>query len=412
VVIGNDFGSLPFSTITSSLKISGVMAAAAVLTCRSTGRHAIPAVQRVSTPIVQRAHAHDLTIKRKTGLPIQRSGPFGGGRSSVSGHVATVFGATGFLGRYVVNRLAQKGTQVVIPYRDEDGKRHLKLMGDLGQIVPLEFDLRNDEQLAECMRHSDVVYNLIGRNHETKNFKYNDVNVAGPSRLAQIAQELGVSRFIHVSHINADANSPSAFLRTKAEGEEAVKRAFDGATIVRPGHLFGHEDRFLNQMASYPLLWHVNHMRTKMRPVHSVDVAQALAVLCDAELTSIGQTFSLAGPRTYTIAEMLKIVESLTYNKILRIGLNVPKFVLNASTKIGDLAWWPMFSPDEVIQRYIDDKADEAGTLSWADLGMQPDTLEERAILYLRRYRNSLHFEEPVEGSGMKLRKGRYHVVD
>ena len=115
---------------------------------------------------------HDLAIKRKTGLPIQRAGPFGGGRSSVSGHVATVFGCTGFLGRYLVNRLAQKGTQVVVPYRDEDEKRHLKLMGDLGQIVPLEWDLRNDEQIAECMRHSDVVYNLVGRNYDTKNFKF------------------------------------------------------------------------------------------------------------------------------------------------------------------------------------------------------------------------------------------------
>lgn len=80
---------------------------------------------------------HDLVIKRKTGLPIVRAGPYGGGRSSVSGHVATVFGCTGFLGRYLVDRLAQKGTQVVIPYRDEDEKRHLKVLGDLGQIVPL-----------------------------------------------------------------------------------------------------------------------------------------------------------------------------------------------------------------------------------------------------------------------------------
>ncbi|MCO5589756.1 hypothetical protein L7F22_043725 [Adiantum nelumboides] len=361
---------------------------------------------------IQSHQLHDLTIKRKTGLPIQRAGPFGGGRSSVSGHVATVFGCTGFLGRYLVNKLAQKGTQVVVPYRDEDEKRHLKPMGDLGQIVPMEWDLRNDEQIAECMRHSDVVYNLVGRNHDTKNFKFQDVNVTGAGRLAAIAEMLGVSRFIHVSHLNADVNSPSTFLRTKAEGEEAVKRAFQGATIVRPGHLFGHEDRFLNQMASYPLLWHVNHMKTKMRPVHSIDVAQALEVMCDADVTSMGQTFSLAGPKTYTIAQMLQLVEALTYNKIIRHGLNVPKFALTAATKVADLAWWPMFSPDEVEQRFHDDKADEPGTLGFADLGIEPDTLEERAILYLRRYRSNLYFEQPVEGSGMKLKKQRYHVVD
>lgn len=82
-----------------------------------------------------------------------------------------------------------------------------------------------------------------------RNFKFQDVNVSGAAKLAQMAEALGVSRFIHVSHLNADANSPSVFLRTKAEGEEAVRRAFDGATIVRPGTMFGHEDRFLNQMA-------------------------------------------------------------------------------------------------------------------------------------------------------------------
>lgn len=92
---------------------------------------------RSAAAVGQSRSVHDLVIKRKTGLPIHRAGPYGGGRSSVSGHVATVFGCTGFLGRYLVDRLAQKGTQVVVPYRDEDEKRHLKVMGDLGQIVPM-----------------------------------------------------------------------------------------------------------------------------------------------------------------------------------------------------------------------------------------------------------------------------------
>lgn len=83
-----------------------------------------------------------------------------------------------------------------------------------------------------------------------RNFKYNDVHVKGALKLAQMAEALGVSRFVHVSHLNADINSPSAFLRSKAEGESVVKKAFEGATIVRPGNLYGHEDRLLNQMAS------------------------------------------------------------------------------------------------------------------------------------------------------------------
>lgn len=112
-----------------------------VLLCTASSSTTLLARQallaRSAVVVGQSRSVHDLVIKRKTGLPIHRAGPYGGGRSSVSGHVATVFGCTGFLGRYLVDRLAQKGTQVIVPYRDEDEKRHLKVMGDLGQIVPM-----------------------------------------------------------------------------------------------------------------------------------------------------------------------------------------------------------------------------------------------------------------------------------
>lgn len=95
----------------------------------------------------------------------------------MSGQVATVFGCTGFLGRYLVHKIAKQGTQVIVPYRDEDEKRHLRVMGDLGQIIPMEWDARNPEQIKECLRHSDVVYNLAGRDWQTRNFSYDDINV-------------------------------------------------------------------------------------------------------------------------------------------------------------------------------------------------------------------------------------------
>lgn len=138
------------------------------LTSATRAAISTPRTAALASTSAPRRHAHDLVIKRRTGLPIQSYGPVHGGRSSVSGHVATVFGCTGFLGRYLVDKLGQRGTQVIVPYRDEDEKRHLKPLGDLGQIVPLEWDLKNDEQIYECLRHSDVVYNLVGRNYETK----------------------------------------------------------------------------------------------------------------------------------------------------------------------------------------------------------------------------------------------------
>ncbi|KAG8898072.1 hypothetical protein FRB99_007678, partial [Tulasnella sp. 403] len=193
-----------------------------------------------------RGISHQLVVPPRSN-PVISYGP--AGRSAVSGHVATVFGCTGFLGRYLVSKLAKAGTTVVVPFRDADESRHLRPMGDLGQIVPLEWDIRDPDTIAECVRHSDIVYNLVGRDYETKNFTYEDVHVKGAKSIAEISYANSVSRFIHVSHLNANINSPSKYYATKAAGEDEVKAAFPNATIVRPGAYFGHEDKLLNNMA-------------------------------------------------------------------------------------------------------------------------------------------------------------------
>jgi len=166
---------------------------------------------RPLTSNLQRRLLNDVAITR-TGKPILR---LQGGRSSLGGHTTTVFGANGFLGRYIVHRLAKRGNQVVVPYRDDMGKRHLKVTGDLGRVVFLEFDLRNTQSIEESVRHSDIVINLIGKNYPTKNFSMYDVNVEGVERIAEACAKYDVDRFIHLSSYNADINSPSEFFRTK-----------------------------------------------------------------------------------------------------------------------------------------------------------------------------------------------------
>jgi NADH dehydrogenase (ubiquinone) 1 alpha subcomplex subunit 9 len=107
------------------------------------------------------------------------------------------------------------GCQVVIPYREEMTKRHLKVTGDLGRVMFMEYDLRNTESIEESVRHSDIVYNLVGRMYPTKNFSLYDVHVEGTERIAEAVAKYDVDRFIHVSSYNADPNSPSEFFRTK-----------------------------------------------------------------------------------------------------------------------------------------------------------------------------------------------------
>ncbi|KAH0831927.1 39kDa subunit of Ndufa9, NADH ubiquinone oxidoreductase [Lanmaoa asiatica] len=277
------------------------------------------------------------------------------GYSAVSGHVVTVFGCTGFLGRYLVSKLARMGTQVIVPYREEDEKRHLKPMGDLGQIVPMEWDIRNEEQIAECLRHSDIVYNLVGRDYETKNFKYADVHVTGAERIAKVAAETGVERFVHVSHLNASPDSTSVFYRTKFEGEERVKNAFPRAAIVRPAAMYGYEDKLLNNMAMWPIWWSLNYGEAKIRPVHVMDVAQALANLMGHQV--------------------------------------IPKRIALAVARAAQSIWWPLICPDEVERRYLDDVGAEG---DWEAVGVVPDEVENHAITYLRRYRSADNFQRPV----------------
>ncbi|KAJ7600997.1 NADH dehydrogenase [Mycena floridula] len=342
--------------------------------------------KRVIHRLGKRAY-HDLN-KSRTGTAVVGSGP--PGYSAVSGHVATVFGCTGFLGRYLVAKMAKMGTQVVVAYRDEDERRRLKLMGDLGQIVSLEFDLRNENQIAECVKHSDIVFNLVGRDHETKNFSYFDVHASGAERIAKVTAQCGVPRFVHVSHLNADPSSKSEFYKSKAQGEELVKRAFDGPTIIRPAAMFGHEDKLLNSMAVYPFLWKFNHAQTKTRPVHVMDVAQALANL--VHLPPVAKTLALPGPSTLTYEYLLDLVSSLIYKDVSSAPV-IPQFAALLTAKIVQAIWFPLLSPDEVLRRYIDDATTPG---DWADVGVSPTEIEQSAITYIRRYRSGADFGRPV----------------
>ncbi|GLB38449.1 putative rmlD substrate binding domain [Lyophyllum shimeji] len=335
----------------------------------------------------QRAY-HDLTTAPSRKPIIQQGPP---GYSANNNHVVTIFGCTGFLGRYLASKLGRMGTQVIIPYRDEDEARIFKPMGDLGRIVRLEWDIRNEDQIAECLRHSDTVYNLVGRDHETKNFDFKSVHVDGAERIAKIAAQVGVPRFVHISHLNASPTSESKFYRTKAEGEERVKAVFPNATIVRPSTFFGYEDKLLTNMAVWPIWWKLNHGQTKIRPVHVLDVAQALTNLL--EIPQLPGTYHLPGPSTLTHEYLLDLVSSVTLHPLNRAPV-LPKPVATTLARAGQFVWWPTLSPDEVTRRYIDD-SDVPG--DWTAFGMgTPSEIEEHALTYLRRYRSAENFVRPV----------------
>jgi len=155
----------------------------------------------------------------------------------VSGIVATVFGSTGFLGRYVVNRFGRIGSQVIVPYRSAGGDyqiQHLRVMGDVGQIVPVRWTLRDEESIYNAVKHSNVVVNLVGQKYETRNFDFEEVHVEGARRIARIAREADVERFVHVSLAPHDPANDSKWVQSKSRGELAVREVFPASTIIRP----------------------------------------------------------------------------------------------------------------------------------------------------------------------------------
>ncbi|KAF3099924.1 NADH-ubiquinone oxidoreductase 40 kDa subunit [Orbilia oligospora] len=374
---------------------------------RVIASHARPVVLNPITTAGRNARQiHDIAITR-TGKPVYRQG---GGRSSLGGHTATVFGAAGFLGRYIVNRLARTGCNVVIPYREEMWKRHLKVTGDLGRITFLEFDLRNTESIEESVRHSDIVINLIGRDYETKNFNFWDVHVEGTQRIAEAVAKYDIDRYIHVSSHNADLNSPSAFFRTKAEGELEARAIFPETTIVRPARVWGEEDRLLLFHAQKRYLITSNNLQERFRPVHSIDVGRALERIAYDDST-VGQTYELFGPKEYSMGEIREMVKNETKRNLTHI--NVPKKLQQIYRAAWEYVWWPLTSVDEVEREFIDHQIDPTAK-TFADLGMDKvDDIGEGMLRYIRHFRSNKYYDLPPMTEKEREEERKYwHVQD
>uniref|UniRef100_A0A8C9T0A4 NADH dehydrogenase [ubiquinone] 1 alpha subcomplex subunit 9, mitochondrial n=1 Tax=Scleropages formosus TaxID=113540 RepID=A0A8C9T0A4_SCLFO len=318
-----------------------------------------------------------------------------GGRSSFSGVAATVFGATGFLGRYVVSRLGRVGSQIVIPHRcDQYDTMHLRPMADLGQIIFMEWDARDKDSIKQAIAHSNVVINLVGREWETRNYPFEDVHVTIPQQIARAAKEAGITKLIHLSHLNADIRSPSKYLRTKAVGEEAVKAEFPDAIIMKPSEMFGREDRFFNHFANMrwfgkavPLI--ALGKKTVKQPVYVVDVAKAI-VNAIKDPDSNGKTYALAGPNRYLLHDLVEYVYAVAHRPFVAYPLPRPLY---------QLFELPPFEPwttrDKVDRFHITDmKYPDLPGLE--DLGIVPTSIEQKAIEVLRRHRRFRWLEEEL----------------
>ncbi|EMP38439.1 NADH dehydrogenase [ubiquinone] 1 alpha subcomplex subunit 9, partial [Chelonia mydas] len=254
------------------------------------------------------------------------------GRSSVSGIVATVFGATGFLGRYVVTRLGRIGSQIIIPYRcDQYELMYLRPMGDLGQILFLEWDSRDKDSTRRAVEHSNVVINLVGQEWETKNFSFEDEFVNIPRDIAQVTREAGVEKLIHISHLNADMKSPSKYLRNKV-----------------------------------------------------VDVAKAI-ISAIKDPDAKGKTYALTGPHRYLLYDLVDYLYATAYRYYFPYPL--PRLLYHLFARFFEINPFEPWTTRDKVDRFHTTDMKFPDLPGLEDLGIQPTPVELKAIEVLRRHR-------------------------
>ena len=321
-----------------------------------------------------------------------------GGRSSVSGIAATVFGSTGFLGRYVASHLGRIGSQVTVPYRgDELNARHLKVMGDLGQVVPVPFEVRDEDSVRDAIRGSGVVINLMGKHFETMNYKYEDIHVTAARRIAEISREEGVSTFVHVSTAVPIGKCNSTWLKTKIEGEDVIRDIYPEATIVRPTDMYGAEDRFLTRMATnivrLPAIPLAEDGDSRVQPVWVNDVASVVAAAARDPERFAGKIVELAGPEVLTIQDIYDIVCDSTKREARYVP--VPGKLMAFATKLANtrlpiLNPSPVYTGEQVLVELAENilGKQEEGVLRFENLDAVPLSIRsDVAAETLRRFR-------------------------
>lgn len=226
--------------------------------------------------------------------------------------IATVFGGSGFVGRYAVAALAKQGWRVRAAERRPDLAGFLQPAGFVGQVAPVQANLRYPASVQRAVAGSKFVVNAVGVLASGGKQTFRALHVEGPRAVAKAAREGGVRHLVHISAIGADAKSSSRYARSKAEGEAAVLQEFPGAIILRPSIVFGPEDQFFNRFAAMarisPLLPLIGGGRTRFQPVFVGDVAAAIAAIA-AGAGKPGTVYELGGPEVLTFRELLDLTQ-------------------------------------------------------------------------------------------------------
>ena len=312
--------------------------------------------------------------------------------------LVTIYGGSGFLGRHVVRAIARTGARMRVAVRRPHLAGHLQPLGDVGQIVPVQANVRFPDSLVTAAEDADAVINLVGILFPTGKQTFKSVQDEGARNVAEAAKAAGARTFVHLSAIGADADAPSAYARTKAAGEAAVKEIFPEAVIFRPSIVFGPEDDFFNRFAALarmsPVLPLIGGGRTKFQPVFVGDVAHAIVAALKGR-AGHDAPYELGGPEILTMRDVMQRV--LDYSMRQRLLMPLPFWMAKLQAFFLQLLPKPPLTVDQVrlLQKdnVVSEEAIKAGRTLEA-LGIDPVAVASIVPDYLEQFRPRGQFSD------------------
>ncbi|MEQ8368834.1 MAG: complex I NDUFA9 subunit family protein [Roseicyclus sp.] len=323
--------------------------------------------------------------------------------------LVTIFGGSGFVGRYVARRMAKEGWRVRVAVRRPNEALFVRPYGVVGQVEPIFANIRDDASVRAAIHGADAVVNCVGILAPRGKNRFDAVQHEGAARIARIAAEQGVSRLVHVSAIGADPDSEIRYAASKGKGEQDVLAAFPTAMILRPSIVFGPEDEFFNRFAAMTRLGPVLPVvgaQTRFQPVYVDDVAKA------AVMGVLGQAapgiYELGGPEVSSFRGLMERMLGVIRRR--RLIVNTPFWIAGAMGRVFDvlqavslgLFHNGLLTYDQV-QNLRQDNIVGDGVMTFADLGISPVAMESVMEDYLWPFRPDGQYSD-IKDSARRLR--------
>lgn len=304
-----------------------------------------------------------------------------------------IFGAGGFLGKHLMRQLTKLDYRVKVATRNPYLKGYLKPLGNPGQIELFKTNIFNPEDVKQVLKNCDLAINLVGILYETRKQKFNQIHAQFPNLLSELCNELGVKKLVHVSALGVKEGHPSQYMQSKLQGEKNIQDTFKQSVILRPGIMFGPEDKFFNIFATLaqfsPALPLIGGGKTVFEPIYVGDVAQT--IVKSLELNNLKPSIYELGGANYSFKELMQILLSEINKK--RFLIPIPWGMAKFQSYFLQMLPTPLLTPDQVTMlRYDNVVSGEYKTLK--NLKIKPTTIQSILPKYIYRFRSGGEFSK------------------